>query len=69
MYKKHQIIMLPTKTTTENSLLLIPEMEHNGNNGKSWLKTNKDITEYQPKLLKPHHLYILSDDEIKELPK
>ena len=59
MYKKHKIIMLPTEKA-EDSLVLAPT-------GKLWFFKGFFTQEYlESQHKKSNHLYIISDEEIKE---
>jgi hypothetical protein len=66
-FKKANVVMLPTKNSNLNGIVeRVPY--YNGENFKSKLEINKSPTNTfnNLKAYKPKHLYIISDDPIKE---
>lgn len=62
MKERFKIVMLPIEKADNNTILLVPITR---DNDRVWLKQNKDTSGYQPSLLKPQHLYIISDEKTR----
>jgi hypothetical protein len=64
MWKKHKILVLPTDKV-EKGTILYAELKSQGYSKDYW-GINKRNDSYPYRHLKPQHLYILDDTEIKE---